>query len=103
MRLTGIAFSMPFYLFGAAYVLGPVVFGWEVGVEGIAASVGALPVWVKGVMKFMAAFPFALHGFCGVRYLVWDTAKGMRNYQVVRSGVAAVGLSVATALVLAVM
>ena len=69
----------------------------------IAATFGAWPWIVKFGIKMGLALPFTFHSFNGVRHLVWDTASMIDNQKVQRSGWFVVGLSVVSALALAVM
>ena len=101
-RVTGVVLSGGFYLFGAAYLVAPVM-GWHLGSASIAAAFGALPVAAKVGLKLTMALPFTFHSFNSVRHLVWDTGALFTNKQVMQSGWAVVGLSVVGAGALALM
>jgi succinate dehydrogenase (ubiquinone) cytochrome b560 subunit len=47
------------------------------------------------------ALPFAFHSWNGIRHLVWDTGAAFTNKQVIVTGWGVVGLTVVTALGLA--
>lgn len=99
-RITGSILSGGFYVFGAAYVLAPVM-GWHLESASIAAAFGSLPVAAKFGIKALAAFPFTYHSYNGIRHLVWDMGYSINNKQVQRTGWAVVGLSVVSTLGLA--
>lgn len=69
----------------------------------MAAGFAKWPWILQGIAKFGLAWPFTFHSWNGVRHLVWDTGAQFRNEQVVRTGWAVVGLSLVTALGLAIM
>ncbi|OAX83960.1 succinate dehydrogenase, cytochrome b556 subunit [Emergomyces africanus] len=98
-RNTGLAVSGGFYLFFAAYVAFPWL-GWHIDTASMAASFGTLTVAAKVLLKTTVALPFTFHCFNGVRHLVWDSGRALRNKQVIRSGWAVVGLSISSALLL---
>ncbi|KAF2725116.1 mitochondrial succinate dehydrogenase subunit C [Polychaeton citri CBS 116435] len=101
-RITGCILSGTFYIFGAAYLIAPVV-GWHLETASIAAAVAAWPLAVKFLAKSFFALPFTFHTFNGIRHLTWDTATMIRNKQVNITGWAVVGLSVVSALGLALI
>jgi len=67
----------------------------------MAAAFGAWPLLAKVLAKFVVAVPFTFHSFNGLRHLVWDMGKEFANKSVVRTGWTVVGVSVASALGLA--
>ena len=69
----------------------------------MAASVAAWPLAVKFLAKSLVGLTFTFHCFNGVRHLVWDTASMISNKKVNQSGWTVVGLSVVSALALALM
>lgn len=69
----------------------------------MAAVFGAWPVLAKVAAKLLVAFPFTFHSFNGIRHLVWDMGKEFKNKQVIRDGWAVVGVSVVSALGLALL
>lgn len=68
----------------------------------LAASFGALPYAVKVAAKFAVALPFTFHSFNGLRHLAWDTGSAFLNSTVIKTGWTVVGVSVVSALYLAV-
>lgn len=99
-RLTGVPLSAGFYVAGIAYLAAP-AFGWHIDSASIAAAFGAWPIALKVLAKFTVALPFTYHCFNGVRHLVWDLGKTITNRNVIRTGWTVVGLSVPSALYLA--
>ncbi|SLM37875.1 succinate dehydrogenase cytochrome b560 subunit [Lasallia pustulata] len=99
-RITGCILSGGFYVFGAAYLVAPLA-GWHLESASLAAAFGAWPVAAKVAAKFAVAWPFAFHGFNGLRHLAWDTGRSISNLAVQRTGWAVVGASVVGAGVLA--
>jgi succinate dehydrogenase (ubiquinone) cytochrome b560 subunit len=100
-RVTGVAVSGVFYLFGISYLVAP-AFGWHLESAVLAASFAAWPVAAKVATKFAFAMPFVFHSINSLRHIVWDFGKQITNQQVKTTGWAAVGLSVAASLYLAV-
>jgi succinate dehydrogenase (ubiquinone) cytochrome b560 subunit len=101
MRITGIAMSGAFYVFGILYLFSPWL-GLNLSSSTIAASFGALPIAVQVPIKFTLAWFLTFHAFNGLRYLSWDMAMGISNKQVARTGWILVIASTASALALAV-
>ena len=101
-RITGVALSGGMYVFGAAYLVSPLL-GWHLDSATLAAAFGSLPGLVKGGLKFAVAMPFTYHCFNGLRHLAWDFAVGFRNASVVATGWTVVGVSVVSALGLAAL
>lgn len=101
-RITGVALSGGLYLFATAYLVSPLL-GWHLESASIAAAFGALPLLVKVALKGAVALPFTYHSLNGLRHLTWDLGRGLTNQQVIRTGWTVVGLSVASALFLAVL
>jgi succinate dehydrogenase (ubiquinone) cytochrome b560 subunit len=100
-RLTGIAMSGPFYLFGIGYLVAP-AFGWHLESAVLAASFGAWPIAAKVAVKALAAFPFVFHSLNGLRHLAWDFGKTITNQQVKTTGWIMIGATTVTSLYLAV-
>ena len=96
-RITGATLSGSFYLFGAAYLVAPLV-GWHLESASIAAAFASWPVFAKVGLKAFFAFPFAFHSFNGIRHLVWDMGAQISNKQVIVTGWVTVGLTVVSAL-----
>jgi succinate dehydrogenase (ubiquinone) cytochrome b560 subunit len=86
-----------FYLFGAAYLVAPLL-GWHLESASLAAAFAAWPVVAKVGLKTILAWPFTFHCWNGFRHLAWDLGWQFTNQQVIRSGWTVVGLSVVSAL-----
>lgn len=99
-RITGVALSGGFYLFGLAYLFAPLT-GWHLESASLAASFAAWPAALKVASKFLVALPFTFHSFNGVRHLVWDTGRELTNIKVIRTGWTVIGLTVVSSLYLA--
>ncbi|KAK4142330.1 uncharacterized protein C8A04DRAFT_38431 [Dichotomopilus funicola] len=100
MRITGSLFSGSLYVFATAYLAAPLL-GWHLESASLAAAFGALPVALKGGIKFLAAWPFAFHAINGVRHLLFDMAKGFQRQTIVKSGWYIWGASIVGGLYLA--
>ncbi|KAH6692500.1 succinate dehydrogenase cytochrome b560 subunit [Plectosphaerella plurivora] len=74
-RITGNTLSAAFYVYLGSYLVAPLM-GWHVESASVAAAFGALPLAVKGTIKFLVAWPFTFHAINGVRHLFYDMAKG---------------------------
>jgi len=96
-RITGAVLSSSLYIFGAAYLVAPLI-GWHLESASLAASFAALPLVVKVLIKSFFAIPFTFHGFNGIRHLIWDVGAQLTNKQVIATGWTVVGLSVVSAL-----
>jgi succinate dehydrogenase (ubiquinone) cytochrome b560 subunit len=101
-RVTGVALSGAFYVFGLSYLVAP-AFGWHVESASLAASFAAWPAALAIGAKLIASFPFTYHSFNGLRHLMWDMGKGISNKQVQVTGWTVVGLSVVTSFLLALI
>lgn len=99
-RITGSVLSGGFYIFGAAYLVSPLL-GWHLESAAMAEWFGGFGEVTKGVVKFAVAWPFAFHSWNGVRHLVWDMGRELGNRQVQVTGWFVVGLSVVSSAVLA--
>ncbi|KAK3067488.1 cytochrome b subunit of succinate dehydrogenase, Sdh3p [Teratosphaeriaceae sp. CCFEE 6253] len=99
-RITGCTLSGLFYVFGAAYLVAPFV-GWHLETAVLAAAFAKWPAILKIGTKALVALPFTFHTFNGVRHLMWDTASMITNKQVNQTGWTVVGLTFASALLLA--
>lgn len=91
-RITGSVLSGAFYLFGAGYLVAPLM-GWHLGSQALAASFAAWPVVAKVLTKMFFATPFVFHSINGLRHLVWDFAKGFGKQTVSQTGWITVGLT----------
>ena len=100
-RITGVTLSGLFYLFGMGYLVAPAM-GWHLESAVLAASFAAWPLAAKVFAKTLVALPFTFHSMNGIRHLVWDFGKMFTNKQVQQTGWTVVGLSVVSALYLAV-
>ncbi|KAL8772782.1 MAG: hypothetical protein Q9209_002127 [Squamulea sp. 1 TL-2023] len=100
-RITGSLLSGGFYVFGAAYLVSPLL-GWHLESSALAASFAELPTAVKLLLKFGVALPFTFHSWNGIRHLVWDCGMELANKSVVRTGQVVMGLTVVSSGALAV-
>ncbi|KAL8729789.1 MAG: hypothetical protein Q9166_004512 [cf. Caloplaca sp. 2 TL-2023] len=100
-RITGSLLSGGFYIFGAAYLISPLL-GWHLESSALAASFAELPTTVKVLLKFGVALPFTFHSWNGIRHLVWDSGREFANKSVVRTGQVVMGLTVVSSGALAV-
>ncbi|BFZ57847.1 cytochrome b subunit of succinate dehydrogenase, Sdh3p [Savitreella phatthalungensis] len=94
-RLTGITLSGGMYVFGAAYLVAPVL-GWHLDTASLVAAFGSLSVFSKLAIKTVVAAPFAFHSWNGIRHLIWDTASELTLKGVYRTGYTVLGLSAVT-------
>jgi succinate dehydrogenase (ubiquinone) cytochrome b560 subunit len=101
-RISGSILSGGFYIFGSAYLAAP-LFGWNLDSASMAAAFAAWPLVAQVATKLFLALPFTYHSWNGLRHLMWDMGWQMKNQQVIRSGWAVVGVSVVSALALAVV
>ncbi|KAJ6002171.1 hypothetical protein N7499_001964 [Penicillium canescens] len=101
-RITGVALSGTLYLWATAYLVSPAL-GWHLESATMAASMGAMPVLAKVLLKSTLALPFTYHCMNGLRHLMWDLGRGLTNPVIIKSGWAVVGLSIASALGLALL
>ncbi|KAK3370386.1 hypothetical protein B0H63DRAFT_486900 [Podospora didyma] len=99
-RITGSAFSGGLYVFGAAYLVAPLI-GWHLESASLAAAFGGLPLAVKGGLKFLLAWPFTFHALNGVRHLTFDIGIGFKRKDIVKTGWYVWGASIVTGLYLA--
>ncbi|CZT05915.1 probable succinate dehydrogenase cytochrome b subunit [Rhynchosporium agropyri] len=99
-RVTGLTLSVPFYLFGMAYLASPLT-GMHLDSATLAASFGALPVAAKFGFKFLAALPFTFHSWNGLRHLAWDTGRTFKNETVIKTAWACVAATFVSAAYLA--
>lgn len=75
-----------FYVFGTVYLIGPVLFGWDLSSASLVAAVAGLGAVSKFVIKLGVAWPFVFHSLNGVRHLVWDMGMEFGTKQVQRTG-----------------
>ncbi|CAG7943830.1 unnamed protein product [Penicillium salamii] len=101
-RITGCALSGTLYLWATAYLASPAL-GWHLESATMVASFGALPLAAKILFKSTLALPFTYHSINGIRHLVWDTGRALTNPAIIKTGWAVVGLSVASAVGLALI
>ena len=66
--------------------------------QAMVATVAAWPAAVKIGLKGFFAFPFFFHSFNGLRHLAWDLGIGFKNAHVIKTGWAAVGMTVVASL-----
>ncbi|OAP64467.1 succinate dehydrogenase, cytochrome b556 subunit [Fonsecaea erecta] len=93
MRNCAMLLTAPIYIFGAAYVLSPVV-GWHLDTDAVVAWFGALPLGARLAVKGLWGFAFCFHLVHGTRHLIWDTGMMLSNRQVQISGWLGLGISV---------
>ncbi|KAF3479762.1 succinate dehydrogenase cytochrome b560 subunit [Arthroderma uncinatum] len=101
-RITGAVLSGSLYIFASAYLVSPLL-GWHLESASLAAAFAALPIVAKLGLKFTMALPFTFHCFNGLRHLVWDMGKQLTNQQVITTGWTVVGLTLTSALALALI
>ena len=99
-RITGSVLSGGLYIFGAAYLVSPLL-GWHLESAAIAEWFGGFGAVSKGVLKFGISWPFTFHAWNGIRHLTWDTGRELGNRQVQVTGWIVVALSVVSSTVLA--
>lgn len=99
-RITGVAVSGAFYLYGVLYLVAPSL-GWHVESAVLAASFAAWPMLLQVATKFTLAWPFMFHSFNGLRHLTWDTASMITNEKVKQTGWAVLGVSTLASLAVA--
>ncbi|CAZ80166.1 unnamed protein product [Tuber melanosporum] len=101
-RITGSILSVGAYGFFAAYAVAP-VFGWPFDSVTIAAAFSGLPAATKFGIKFAVTLPFSYHSWNGIRHLLWDTGKALDIKDVYRTGYVVLGLTVVSAICLAMV
>ncbi|KAF2166386.1 hypothetical protein M409DRAFT_23576 [Zasmidium cellare ATCC 36951] len=99
-RITGCVLSGGFYIYGALYLVAPVL-GWHVESAVVAASFAAWPLVLQILAKTSVGFFFTFHCMNGIRHLTWDTASMITNQKVAQTGWFVVGASALGALALA--
>jgi len=99
-RITASLLSGGVYIFGAAYLVSPLV-GWHLESASMAEWFGGFSALSKGVMKGMVSLPFTYHCWSGVRHLVWDSGREFANRRVMIGGWVTVGLTVVSSGILA--
>jgi succinate dehydrogenase (ubiquinone) cytochrome b560 subunit len=100
-RVTGVALSGIFYLYGIGYLLAPAL-GLHLESAVVAASVAAWPLAAKVLLKTTLALPFTFHSLNGLRHLTWDFGKAITNQKVRQTGYVAVVASILSAIYLGV-
>ncbi|KAJ9489527.1 hypothetical protein VN97_g3764 [Penicillium thymicola] len=101
-RITGVALSGSLYLGATAYLVSPAL-GWHLESASMVAAMGALPLVAKVLLKTTLALPFTYHCMNGIRHLMWDLGRGLTNPVIIKTGWTVVGLSVASAVGLALI
>ncbi|KAK4189154.1 succinate dehydrogenase cytochrome B subunit, mitochondrial [Podospora australis] len=84
-RFTGAGLSGGLYVFATAYLAAPYL-GWHLESASLVSAFAALPVALKGAVKFVAAWPFAFHALNGVRHLAFDLGYFFSRQQIVKTG-----------------
>jgi len=93
MRNSAILIAAPVYIFGAAYLISPVM-GWQLDTASLVEWFGGLPVGARLAFKGFFGFPFVFHIVHGLKHLVWDTGAMLTNRQVRVTGWLGLGVSV---------
>ncbi|KAJ5685766.1 hypothetical protein N7536_008385 [Penicillium majusculum] len=101
-RITGVALSGSLYLWATAYLASPAL-GWHLESASMVAAMGALPLVAKVLLKTTIALPFTYHCMNGIRHLMWDLGRGLTNPVIIKTGWTVIGLSVASAVGLALI
>jgi succinate dehydrogenase (ubiquinone) cytochrome b560 subunit len=101
-RISGVALSGTLYLWATAYLASPVL-GLHLESASMVAAMASLPVAAKILLKTTLALPFTYHSFNGLRHLMWDLGRGLSNPVIIKTGWAVVGLSIASAVGLALL
>ncbi|KAG0008929.1 cytochrome b subunit of succinate dehydrogenase, Sdh3p [Entomortierella chlamydospora] len=101
-RVTGAAVAVGFYGGAIAYTLGP-LFGLGFDSADVTSMIATIPDAAKIAGKFVIAFPFTFHSLNGIRHLIWDTASALTLKGVYTTGYTVMGLSIASAAILAFM
>jgi succinate dehydrogenase (ubiquinone) cytochrome b560 subunit len=96
-RITGATLSGGMYVFATAYLAAPLL-GWHLESASLAAAFGALPVAMKGGLKFLVAWPFTYHVINGVKHLVYDVGIGFVKKSLLTQGWSVWGASLVAAL-----
>ncbi|KAL3423936.1 succinate dehydrogenase cytochrome b560 subunit [Phlyctema vagabunda] len=105
-RITGLLLAGGVYGFSLTYLASasPLpLLDCDLSSTSIAAAFAAWSTPARLGIKFLVAFPCALHAFNGLRFLAWDCGKLMANRQVVWTGWVAVGAAMVSAAWLAVL
>jgi succinate dehydrogenase (ubiquinone) cytochrome b560 subunit len=102
MRITGLAMSGSFCLYPLLYLASPYL-GIDVSIASLETTLGGFPAFVKLPIKLAVAWTFTFHGLNSLRFLTWDTARGITNKRVAQTGWAVVGVSFASAVALATL
>jgi succinate dehydrogenase (ubiquinone) cytochrome b560 subunit len=92
MRNSAILLTAPVYIFGAAYLISPIV-GWHLDTASLVAWFGGLSPASRVAIKAFFGFPFCFHIVHGMRHLIWDTGMMLTNRQVTVSGWLGLGIS----------
>lgn len=91
------------YIFATAYLVAPVINpSWAFDAAGLVTVFSSLPVMAKIATKFAVAMPFTYHAFNGMKHLLFDTVRGLKDKRMIRNAAWVVlGCSVASAMGLA--
>ncbi|EXJ82736.1 hypothetical protein A1O3_06551 [Capronia epimyces CBS 606.96] len=93
MRNCAILITAPVYIFGAAYLVSPLL-GWHLDTASLVDWFGGLSASTRLAVKAFFGWPFMFHIIHGSRHLIWDTGAMLTNRQVQVSGWLGLGLSV---------
>jgi succinate dehydrogenase (ubiquinone) cytochrome b560 subunit len=97
MRNSAILITAPVYLFGAAYLVSPLM-GWHLDTTTLVDWFGSLSPGARLAIKGVFAWPFCFHLVHGLKHLIWDTGALLGRKQFVMSGWVGLGLSTVMAI-----
>lgn len=92
MRNAAILITAPVYIFGAAYLVSPIM-GWQLDTANVVEWFGGLPVGARLAIKGFFGFPFVFHVVHGLKHMGWDTGAMLTNRQVRVTGWLGLGIS----------
>jgi succinate dehydrogenase (ubiquinone) cytochrome b560 subunit len=92
MRNSAMIITAPVYIFGAAYLISPLM-GWHLDTTSLVEWFGGLPAGARLSIKGFFAFPFVFHVVHGMKHLIWDTGSMFTNRQIRISGWLGLGIS----------
>jgi succinate dehydrogenase (ubiquinone) cytochrome b560 subunit len=92
MRNSAILITAPVYLFGAAYLVSPML-GWHLDIASLVDWFGSLAPSTRVAVKGVFAWPLCFHLVHGLKHLIWDTGAMLGRKQFIMSGWVGLGLS----------
>jgi succinate dehydrogenase (ubiquinone) cytochrome b560 subunit len=85
-RISGMTLSGGLYIFAIAYLTGPVISpSWAFDAAGLVTAFSSWPLTAKLATKFAVAMPFTYHAFNGMKHLIWDTGRALKDKRMIRS------------------